>query len=1200
MLTVPWLTAPRLTARETAALILVAVSLLFFRVFRDRCLLAWAAAWVAYGAFLWATGLGELHAAPKSIAAFAQADFVLAMGLFAAAALISAQARRALTAVVAISWVLLVCAAMRPLYFPDSLDSLYFLDSKTLGLGLDVACRLIAAGAAIQLVRNRFGRIGLGPFLLGAGLLTLNLHWPPFTSHIPSEGYLLAEVLFGSSILLVVLDDSRLRTRRLAVLNELTVTIARGQNHAPMMQTALEKLKAVVGAKAAWFQLMESDHLIPTQHVGLSPEFLRAMGQTGTAQTAPGQTGPGQTGTDEAHARVLRENRAAVMQLSDMSEPEREQLRKYAIHQVLLLPVLGKKSVIGMLSLGCSGSRHHSQEELEFLETAAQKLGIAVENLRLLEQVLRSQHQWMNTFDSIQDLILAHDADFRILKTNQALLQRLEKAPADVLGNLCQEVLPQRHAWSGCPYCERGSGLTEGMDPCFGGQSVISTSSYAEQGGQQKGTIHVVHDTTARQAAEEKYRMLFEQAQEGVYVATPDGDLLDCNDAFVTMLGYSSRDELMALDMRSVLQPVAEEREAFRKEIEAHNYVRNCEITVRRKDGTLLTVAQSCFATRDPDGNIERYQGFVLDITERKRSEDEMRRRNRELNALNAMAVIATQSFDLDEILNLTLRQVISLFGAETGSVYLAVEADGAYRRRAGWGPRSEARVRMAEVVFPEGLGDLVMRSRTEVVTQDFLPHLPPALVEFVCADRLPYWIWVVLWSKEKPLGIMGIASKEDRHYSTNDENLLVAISRQLATTVEKVQLYEETCRAYEDLRRAQEQLLQSEKMSAVGQLISGVAHELNNPLTAILGYAQLLEGEGLAHPSSDYVRKLFKQAQRTHRVVQNLLSFARQRKPQKEQVDLRKVLEESLTLREYDLKVNNVSLEREIPGDLPSVVADPHQLEQVFLNIINNALDAMVESCGEGSPSGVLKVRVFKKDAFVCVEFDDCGPGIKDPNRIFDPFYTTKSVGKGTGLGLSICYGIVKEHGGEIAARNREEGGATIGATIEVRLLASEKPALPEAPAPARRESPLAGRVLLVEDEEAVLEFERDVLVGAGAEVTTSMSLEDTQKQLRNGSFDVIVMNGRMPGECSAQEMYEWIARNCPGLEKGLLLTFSTVTDAQTRSFLQGKGVPSLAKPFEVADLISQVRGLSQREGKPATETKENNEKAYMAGAGA
>src|SRR5208282_3584663 len=162
--------------------------------------------------------------------------------------------------------------------------------------------------------------------------------------------------------------------------------------------------------------------------------------------------------------------------------------------------------------------------------------------------------------------------------------QRLEKAPADVLGNLCQEVLPQKHAWSGCPYCERGAGLTEGMDLCFGGQSVISTSSYAEQGGQQKGTIHVVHDTTARQAAEEKYRMLFEQAQEGVFVATPEGKLMDCNDAFVRMLGYASREELMAVDLDTELYASSEQREAFRREIEAANYVRNFEVTLRRQD----------------------------------------------------------------------------------------------------------------------------------------------------------------------------------------------------------------------------------------------------------------------------------------------------------------------------------------------------------------------------------------------------------------------------------------------------------------------------------------------------------------------------------------------------------------------------------------------------------------------------------------
>ena len=147
---------------------------------------------------------------------------------------------------------------------------------------------------------------------------------------------------------------------------------------------------------------------------------------------------------------------------------------------------------------------------------------------------------------------------------------------------------------------------------------------------------------------------------------------------------------------------------------------------------------------------------------------------------------------------------------------------------------------------------------------------------------------------------------------------------------------------------------------------------------------------------------------------------------------------------------------------------------------------------------------------------------------------------------------------------------------------------------------------ILLVEDEEAVLEFERDVLVGAGAEVVTSMSIEDTQQRLRTGSFDVIVMNGRMPGGHSAIEIYEWIATNCPGLEKGLLLTFSSVTDQQTRSFLQEKTVPSLAKPFEVADLISQVRALSQRQGKPAMKTNDdekndkNEQKTAVAGAGA
>jgi len=432
--------------------------------------------------------------------------------------------------------------------------------------------------------------------------------------------------------------------------------------------------------------------------------------------------------------------------------------------------------------------------------------------------------------------------------------------------------------------------------------------------------------------------------------------------------------------------------------------------------------------------------------------------------------------------------------------------------------------------------------------------------------------IWVVLWGKDAPIGLMGISRGQNEGYSANDENLLVAIGRQLSTTVEKVRLYEESCKAYDDLRRAQEQLLQSEKMSAVGQLIAGVAHELNNPLTAILGYAQLLESEKLESRAMDYANKVFKQAQRTHRVVQNLLSFARQRKPEKHEFDVIKVLEEALLLRDYDMKVSNINLEREIQSDVPAVSGDPHQVEQVFLNIINNALDAMMDEAVPESAERKLLVRVRASDDLVIIEFQDSGPGLQEPNRIFEPFYTTKSVGKGTGLGLSICYGIVKEHGGEIAARNVAGGGAI----IEVRFPSAGHAAEPQpAPSAQKRESALHGTILLVEDEEAVLEFERDVLAGAGAQVTTLTGFEAAKSAIESQSFDALIINGKMPGAGSVQQTHAWIAEKRPALSKHLLFTFSSLAEAEVRTFLEQNQVPFLVKPFEVGDLIANARRL-------------------------
>lgn len=1139
---------PKLTGEESAALLMLAAGMLVFRTFRERYLLTWILGWLAVFVSSWTIHGIHMDAAPSYLQAISQAVFVLAVCLFSGAVFIYARSRKLILPLLVISVSVMAYAVLRVLFWPDSLP---------LRIPLEVSYRLVALAAAVKIIRFRWGRGEIGPWLMALCFLSLHLEWSPLNAYIPPGVSLMADLLFGLSMLLVVLDDSRLRTQRLRVVNVLTTSIARAQQHGPMMQTALEELKGLMRVKAAWLRVLEGDKMVIAQHIGISPEFLKATGYLNINPT---------------QQQVMQGGQPVVMKTTEADEVVREHLKQEGFHHVLIAPVLGKKSAIGTLVLGSARRHCYTPEDMEFLAATANQLGIAVENLRLLEQVLRSQRQWMNTFDSIQDLILAHDAEFRIIKANQALLQRLELAPFSVIGNLCESVLPRKDSdWRGCPYCARGDAdFIEGPDPCFGGHSMVSTSSYSEQGSKQKGIIHVVRDTTERRAVEEKYRLLFEQVQEGVFVATPDGKLLDCNDAFVKMLGYGAREELMALNVDLELYASAEQREAFRREVEAHNYVRHFEVTLRKKDGTLLTAAESSFATRNAAGAIDRYQGFVVDMTEKKRSEDDMRRRNRELNALNAMAVIATQSFDLDEILNLTLRQVVSLFGAETGSIYLSDLDETTFRRRAGWGQRSEQRAHFSEVVFPEGFGDLVMRSRTEVITQEFLPHVPALVADFVRADGFPAWIWVLLWSKDKPIGIMGVSSREAREYSSNDENLLVAIGRQLATTIEKVRLYEETCRAYEDLRRTQEQLLQSEKMSAVGQLIAGVAHELNNPLTAILGYAQLLEGEGLDERSADFVRKLFKQAQRTHRVVQNLLSFARQRKPQKEEVDIRKVLDETLTLRDYDLKVNNITLQRDFAPDVPAVTADPHQLEQVFLNVINNAVDAILE----GGHGGSLKVRISTEDGHVCTSFRDTGPGIKDPKRIFDPFYTTKNVGKGTGLGLSICYGIVKEHGGDITAHNAPEGGAV----VEIRLPASGRVVSSEAAPAPKRELAIEGRVLLAEDEEAVLEFERDVLVGAGARVVTAMSSDDLKSALRNEVFDAVIINGKMPGGWGAQEVYRWLMENCAGMEKKLLFTFSSVADQETRKFLQENNVPLLVKPFEVADLINHARHLLQK----------------------
>jgi two-component system NtrC family sensor kinase len=226
---------------------------------------------------------------------------------------------------------------------------------------------------------------------------------------------------------------------------------------------------------------------------------------------------------------------------------------------------------------------------------------------------------------------------------------------------------------------------------------------------------------------------------------------------------------------------------------------------------------------------------------------------------------------------------------------------------------------------------------------------------------------------------------------------------------------------------------MHTEKMAALGQLVSGVAHEVNNPLAAIVGFTDLLlENPAIPDEAKEELSVILQEAQRTRVIVQNLLSFARQMPAQREPVQVNSILRQTMKLRAYDFSNHGVELIEEYAEELPAVIGDPSQLQQVFLNIINNAYDAVQET----RRAGKIKVSTTQRNAYIEVSFRDNGPGISKMDRIFDPFFTTKEVGKGTGLGLSICYGIIRAHSGEIIARNNAEG---FGSTFVVRLPLAE-----------------------------------------------------------------------------------------------------------------------------------------------------------------
>ena len=380
------------------------------------------------------------------------------------------------------------------------------------------------------------------------------------------------------------------------------------------------------------------------------------------------------------------------------------------------------------------------------------------------------------------------------------------------------------------------------------------------------------------------------------------------------------------------------------------------------------------------------------------------------------------------------------------------------------------------------------------------------------------------------------------------------------------------------ELKDAQDQILRARKLAALGSLNAGLAHELNNPLTGIMGYAQLLLSRSLDAQPAEEARRIFEEAERAGRIVKNLLLFASGKKPERKPVDLNEIIERTLALRGYELKIQNIAVVLELDRELPLALADAHQLQQVVLNLLVNAEQAIQQCRG----SGRITVRTRRVSAGrMALEVSDDGPGIPPEiaSRIFDPFFTTKPVGVGTGLGLSIVYGIVQEHGGEVTVQTGPGRGTDF--VIELPTLGQQRS--PEKPADhpltgARVPASARGRkILVIEDEPTVAQLVVDVLSEEGHQAEALLDSVEALARIQRQSYDLVICDLRMP-RLDGRDLYLSLVRNGNSVQNRMIFITGDTLTPHTLEFLEGNSLPYLAKPFLVEELKRAVeQGLNQ-----------------------
>jgi len=641
-----------------------------------------------------------------------------------------------------------------------------------------------------------------------------------------------------------------------------------------------------------------------------------------------------------------------------------------------------------LLAAYAYGRRREVSELKNILQNLQERAGAtpSEEQLdQLGEMIARSQRNFKELIDSFEDAACAVSLDGTLRTVNKSVSLLLGLPFTEIVGKKIFDFLeePQqdnaavglarfleKRNWAGTIRLR----LKNNNRPLYF-DCVVNA---IVKGGEVVGASILGRDVTGQHEKELRFTELFETLQEGAYFSTPEGRLLEANPALVGVLGYATREELLALDPAALnvdpAQPPVLGRAA-----DDRGGVRAREITLRKKDGAAAVFLDSSRAVWDTGGKLVRYQGTLVDVTERRKLERQLLQqeefRRRLLESFPDLILVV----DLEERYTFVSSRVHDLLGRQ-----------------------------------PE---DLLSKKISEI--EDHSPELAALYHEVV--------------SGKNGFGSAEYAARHRdgswRTMRASASGLFDADSRLAGVTISVRDITTE--------KKLEQQIVQSERLAAMGAMIGGVAHELNNPLTSILGVSELLQDSQTTEAARKQIGILQQQARRAAEIVHNLTYFSRPPAPGKSRVNLAEIVERTLNLHAYSLRKNSIQVDFLPAPGLPQVEGDPHQLMQVFLNLIVNAEQAIREV----RERGTLRIRLGQNGESVWASFQDDGPGIPGDimASIFDPFYTTKRPGRGTGLGLSICKAVMKEHNGAIEAANAPGGGSVFTVTLRATAASAQ-----------------------------------------------------------------------------------------------------------------------------------------------------------------